>query len=217
MDTRVKNRLVGAAVVIALGVVFVPVLMEPEGRGKLDRTSQIPPAPVYVPIEIKAPEKPQGVAAAKSPDEVYRLVPEEELESAEDSAPEAKAIEKAESVERADNVERTEVLEKSKQLSAVSTQEPAERPAPISYTDQGLPRGWLVQVASFSEEGRATAMRNQLLDAGYSAFTRSAKLSGTTLYRVFVGPKINRDRAQKLKKTLDKELSLNTMLVEFKP
>ena len=62
-----KQRIVGALVLAALAVIFLPSLFDREGARYIDVTSQIPPAPDIQPIEIAAPEPVVGVAPAPAP------------------------------------------------------------------------------------------------------------------------------------------------------
>ena len=65
MDEKLKQRLVGAMVLMALAVIFLPSLFQQDERQKIDTTSQIPPAPVFEPVIIPKPVKPEGI---KQPD-----------------------------------------------------------------------------------------------------------------------------------------------------
>lgn len=57
MNDILKQRLVGALVIIALGVVFWPVVFVDAERQALDRTSQVPPMPTMKHSRIRAPER----------------------------------------------------------------------------------------------------------------------------------------------------------------
>jgi DedD protein len=52
-----KQRLVGALVIIALGVVFWPVVFVDAERQAMDRTSQVPPMPTMKHSRIAAPQR----------------------------------------------------------------------------------------------------------------------------------------------------------------
>lgn len=73
MDDGLKQRLVGAFVLLALGVLFLPVLFDRDGRLSVDRTTQIPPAPAVEPlVKIPDPVRPADIEPAKKPAEMYR-------------------------------------------------------------------------------------------------------------------------------------------------
>lgn len=184
MDDGLKQRIVGAVVLIAVAVLFVPALFEPQFQREVDRVTQVPPAPDIKPLTITPPTQPEGIEPAKSPDEMYRLLPETEEEVVQAEA-RPTAIKLA---------EQTKILD-----------------------DRGVPNAWAIQVGSFKEVGRAEALRDKLIKEGFPAFTRKADAGGETITRVFVGPKIQREKAVILKRALDKKLKTNTLLVAFKP
>ena len=57
MNDILKQRLVGAIVIIALGIVFWPVVFVDAQRQAMDRTSQVPPMPTMKHSRIAAPER----------------------------------------------------------------------------------------------------------------------------------------------------------------
>ena len=191
MDDGLKQRLVGALVLLALGVLFVPVLFEPENRRSVGRTTQIPPAPQIKPVEVAEPQRNERIEEAKPAQEMYQLLPE-----AAEQITESKAA--------TDSSKKT------------ATQE-SPKPDRQVLDDRGVPKAWAVQVASFNTEKRALVLRDQLLDKDYPAFTRTLDTSKGRVTRVYVGPKINRDKARKLKTELDKSLKIDALVVRFSP
>jgi DedD protein len=75
LDDGLKQRVVGALVLLALAVIFLPVLFDRDPMVPVDRQSQIPAAPDIVHVEIDAPEPPENIPSAPEPDLMY--VPEE--------------------------------------------------------------------------------------------------------------------------------------------
>ncbi len=192
MDDGLKQRLVGALVLLALGVLFVPVLFEPENRRKVDRTTQIPPAPHIEPVVVQDPVRNEAIEPVKPAAQMYELLPETETELAAVTKPAGAP---------------------SKPSGSISPKSP-DRDV---LDERGVPKAWAVQVASFNTPARAAVLRDQLLDQEYPAFTRTLDTSKGRVTRVYVGPKINRDKAIKLKKVLDKSLKVDTLVVKFSP
>jgi len=188
VDDGLKQRLVGALVLVALGVLFVPVLFEPENRRVVDRTTQIPPAPQVTPLVLKDPVRNDAIEAVKPAGEMYELLPEPDAANA--------AL---------------------KQSTETTKAAPPASPDRRVLDERGIPKAWAVQVASFNTEKRARVLRDQLLDQDYPAFTRTLETSKGRMTRVYVGPKINRDKALKLKATLDKSLKIDSLVVKFSP
>lgn len=191
MDDGLKQRLVGALVLLALGVLFVPVLFEPENRRKVDRTTQIPPAPHIETLVVKDPVRNKSIEVVKPAAQMYELLPETESET----------------------VAATKAAPKVKAASSSQPKSPDRK----VLDERGVPKAWAVQVASFNTEARAEVLRDQLLDQEYPAFTRTLNTSKGRVTRVYVGPKINRDKALTLKGVLDKSLKVDTLVVKFSP
>ena len=74
-----------------------------------------------------------------------------------------------------------------------ATSAPAPKPAATSGT------GYAVQLGAFSKPADATALRDKLRGAGFSAFTEAVSTDKGTLTRVRVGPVLNRAEADQLK------------------
>lgn len=75
LDDGLKQRVVGALVLLALAVIFLPVLFDRDPMVPVDRETQIPVAPEVVHVEIDAPQQLDDISAAPEPDLMY--VPEE--------------------------------------------------------------------------------------------------------------------------------------------
>lgn len=187
MNDGLKQRLVGAVVLLAIGVVFLPALFTPEHRRQIDRTTQIPPAPLIQTTMIEAPKPVLGVEAPKPAAEAYQLLPED---ADDDPA----------------------VTVEIKSDAAV-----AESAKPALSTKQLVPQAWVVQVGSFTQESRALEMRDTLIDQSMPSFIRTHKSSNGVTTRVFVGPKISIDAANTLKRKLDKTYNVESLVVAFEP
>jgi len=82
-----------------------------------------------------------------------------------------------------------------------------------ALSKQGLPQSWVVQVGSFASQGNADAMKQKLRQGGYPAFTQPAK-DGKAV-RVFVGPKLSRERADTIKTELEQKQGLKTFVTQL--
>lgn len=84
MDDGLKQRLIGAFVLLALAVIFLPVMFDRERIEPVNKTTQIPVAPVIEPVIIDTPVAPVVEHEAKPADEMY--IPDNTVE--EDKEPE---------------------------------------------------------------------------------------------------------------------------------
>nr|WP_243749619.1 SPOR domain-containing protein [Pseudoteredinibacter isoporae] len=81
----------------------------------------------------------------------------------------------------------------------------------------GTANAWVLQVISSSSETKAKSIVKQLQGKDYRAYYRSAKTPKGLIYRVYVGPKINRRTAERLKRELDKLLKVDALILRFQP
>lgn len=193
-----KQRIVGALVLIALAVIFLPTLFDREGARYIDVTSQIPPAPDIKPIEIAAPEPVADAAPAPPAGQLFQP------EVVEQDSPAATKI-----PEPAAKPEKTEPQKPAGKAVAQQDSTPI-------LDAKGLPIAWVVQVAAYREESRAEKLRGQLLDEGYKAYTRAVTTDKGRFVRVFVGPKTSKADAESVKRELDQLLGARTLVLRFK-
>ena len=88
---------------------------------------------------------------------------------------------------------------------------------PYGLNELGLPNGWILQVGSFEEKASASGFVNQLRQQKYKAFSKRVEVNGSTRYRVYVGPKINKGRAQTDKQNIDRAFNTDAIILHFVP
>lgn len=204
MDDGLKQRLVGAFVLLALAVIFVPVFFDRERIEPVSKTTQIPVAPHIEPLSVEKAEPPVTESPAKDAAEMY--LPDEndkqeiETETAPTPTPAPKPANKT-------TASKPKVAPKK---AAPKTE--------TKYIDaQGVPKGWVLQVASFSDQKKAVARRNELVKLGYAAYTKDVKTSKGQRTRLYVGPKLEKSALVKQKKAIDKKYGVDSLLLKFKP
>ncbi|VUD56607.1 Cell division protein DedD [Thalassocella blandensis] len=187
MDDGLKQRLIGAFVLLALAVIFIPVMFDRERMVPVDTKTQIPAAPHIEPVIIETP----------LPAPVVDAVPVGQSDSAE-------IVEKD-----APKGEDMYVPDESVEVSLA--------PEPISVDPQGVPNSWVLQVASFKDKAHANEFRDTLIKAEYSAYSRTVNTSKGIMTRVYVGPKIDKEILLEEKKQIEKKYKVSTLLLKFKP
>ncbi|MGI1678212.1 MAG: SPOR domain-containing protein [Cellvibrionaceae bacterium] len=208
MDDGLKQRLIGAVVLIAIAVLFLPTLFGTDGRRTVDLSTQVPPRPVVVaePLELSIPQPPEDARQAKLLEENYDHNTLEPV-----TAPETEPAIETKIVLNS-SAEATKTEPKPKPVV-----KPLPKPEPVLNSD-GVPKGWSIQVASFSEVARAEATLKSLEKAGYpKSYIRSGRGPKGEVYRVFVGPKINKQQAESDQLAIDKALKVKSLLVKFQP
>ena len=191
MDQHLKERLVGAAVLVTLGVLVIPVFLDG------------PPSdePVRVGLELPAADQdrkshtirldvpPERPATPGSGSIVRAEPPAEALE--DKAPPPAKAKPQPEkSTTSSPTVEDPKVAEAPASETKSSPPPAVQAPAPDK------PGGWAVQVGSFSSEDNAARLSKQLRNSGYDVFVSTVVAGGKTMHRVRVGPVPDKDDAQ---------------------
>ena len=181
MEVRVRERLVGALVLVAIVVLLVPSILK--GRD---------PAPQGTPEQpTRRVEVPVGLVEPPPQDDV--LVPEPELPDAPSPvivAPSAPSVTKpTESPGRVPE----KPLEDAKPSKAAVPSAPVEAPA------------WAVQLGAFSNRAKADQLVAELRKRGYAAFVLEYRATGQALYRVRVGPEQDRERAAEIAARLAKD------------
>lgn len=190
MEITVKQRLAGAIVLIALGVIFIPMLLDGAGMMEKDRLEmRLPPKPRY--------DFPRHIEVEPLPEPVKEEVV---------STKEEKITEKPEAVKQPEPEKPKPIARPSKsQSTAPSTKTTSKSPALTTY---------VIQVGSFGERKNALALRDKLRKAGFTAYVETTKASGKEMTRVKVGPVLKRTEAESLLQSLSKKMKLKGQIVK---
>ena len=215
MDEKLKQRLVGAAVLVSLAVIFVPMILDERDRDMGEPGSNLPPAPDFEvrdhirPIELPPP-LPEDEAPADTENAVAESGQGIEVQPTPEPRPEAVAAPAAEAPESAgtEAPPAATTPAASPPSSGAAPQRGSERAAP-----PGSVPGWVVQVGSFGSERNARALAARLTEAGFSAFVSRTEKGGRAFYRVRVGPVAERKAAEALKARLDAHLGQKTLVL----
>ena len=71
MNSGLKQRMAGAIVLGALGLMIVPTLLDFADPLKIDRTSRLPPAPDIEAVSVKRAERPESVPEEAMVDPIF--------------------------------------------------------------------------------------------------------------------------------------------------
>lgn len=201
LDKGLKQRIVGALVLVALAVIFLPMLFSRE-----DEMRQVT---VNAPA---MPERPAMPEVAMDPVVVPEPVPEDEVPPVE-PVPQSPS----EPITALPTQPVAEPKAPAQPQQPVATPAPAQAPAaqkPASGLDaSNLPVSWSVQLASLSSRAGAEKLQKTLRSGGYNAYIRT--FDG--MNRVFVGPVIERAEADRLRDQLNRQQNLKGFVVRFQP
>ena len=76
---------------------------------------------------------------------------------------------------------------------------------------QGLPNGWVVQLGNFGNRSNATRLKDKLIKAGFAAYM----VPNDELFKVLVGPELNRTKAEALQKQLKDKFKMAGMVTLY--
>lgn len=193
LDRGLKQRIVGALVLVALAVIFLPMLLTRENELRHVRV-EAPPMPAM-------PEQPEIRTA---PVAVPEPLPDEPVPS-EPSAPINPLPQPA---PVASEPARPKPVTPSAGPAATVSKAPEAR-----LDASSLPITWTVQLASLSNRDNALALQKTLRGQGYNAYVRTFEGKN----RVFVGPVIERAEASRLRDQLRRQHKLDGIVVRFQP
>jgi DedD protein len=215
LDKAYKQRMVGALVLVALAVIFLPMLFsrQDEQRSVTVEAPAAPQAPAMPQVQVEPVVVPEPQALPQEP------VPSDD-EIAQQEAPVVLAVPTA----------PVAVAPAAKPVAPAPNPALAAKPAtppaqPITAATgkpdttqsrvdaNGLSVSWSVQLASLSSRESAEKLQKSLRSQGYNAYIRAADGKN----RVFVGPLIERAEADRLRDLLSRQQNLKGFVVRFQP
>lgn len=212
MNDILKQRLVGALILVALGVVFWPIIFVEPGDEPAAEQPRIPPRPA---VET----------AAIEPPDMAGLRPSEEIEAQKA----ARAAELAWPVPAPDSKQESQPADESRTVAAKdpkpekapasvpSRKTRTEAPEKLVVDSDGVPVAWILQVATVSSSDKANELRDHLLKVDQKAYVKRVKRNGKNLYRVYIGPKFERAVLESMQPRIDREFGVKSMIARYVP
>lgn len=202
MDQQLKERLVGAGVLVLVGILVIPLLLD----------GPPPDRPVEVGLELstddgdqrshtirldvpaRRPATPASGTITRVPEQAEPAETQRRPKSdAKTEKPAQPAAQPAAQPEEKLPVESASPKTQSKPADDRSTQTPPS-----------LDGGWAVQVGSFSNKANATRLADSLRDKGFDVFVSQTGDGSAVMHRVRVGPVQDKPTAQALADSLAK-------------
>lgn len=241
LDNTFKQRMVGALVLIALAVIFLPMLFsrQDEMREVRVEAPAAPQAPVQPQVQVQPVQVPDQQPVAEEPvPEDADMAQEQTSEALPPAATAPAAAAHKPAVVAAPTTKPSMPIgaapgkapataasgSASASMANAAPAKPAAAPAaqaapgaqataPSKIDTNGLPVSWSVQLASLSSRDGAENLQKTLRTQGYNAYVRSADGKN----RVYVGPLVDRAEAERLRDTLNRQQSLKGFVVRFEP
>ena len=197
-----KQRLVGAFVILSLAVIFLPMIFDDPHKVKKVTIESVPPKPNFQNIVIEKPKRP-----------TFKVV---------DIDPADHKVKKLDQITSKKTTNQESIKPK---VVKVAKAKPVKAPAKLSKksgrtkpTVSHLPifkNIWMVQLGTFSRTINAYKLRDRLRKDGFDGHAKDIKIKGRKAVRVFSGPFVNRKEAEKVKKKLDKKYKVKSLIIYF--
>jgi len=210
-----KQRIIGALVLISLAVIFVPIIFDEPHSERQSTPITIPEEPPFPEVDMPAQPDPRNFEEPEAGGSSvgYRMVEE----PAEADAAVAETVEEPASqttaeatpAQTAPQEEPQQAPEPQQATEPVASASEPEQPKEFSKTLEGA---WIVQLGSFGNADNARRLRDKVIEMKYGAHLQQVTRGDTELTRVFSGPFVNEAEARKAKAVLDKEFNLNSLV-----
>jgi len=195
LSNHFQNRLVGIIVLAALGVIFLPDILDGKKVQPEEQLAEIPLRPKIsmssLPVEVIAPvdlsEKAQAFAQAQDtePSQDWVIV---------------------------DSGDQQAVQNKSTTITAPA--KPNDKRAKINLSSAVA---FTLQLGSFNNAANVKALVNRLRVKGFSAYTLPRIPVDGKLTKVFVGPELSKFKLKSLQLDIEKLTKLKGRIVSYDP
>ena len=191
----IKQRFVGFVVLVAIAVIFWPIVfVTPENADDFELSVfEMPPKPAVAVSERREP------VLDKVDQSILPEMPERQI-------PIVQPVDIASPLPDVALVDADE--EPEQQASALERAE---------FDDQGLPVSWELQIATFSNAERAAEISQLLRDKGHKAYVSPIILDEQRLFRVMIGPKLQKQRLIEIQPAINDYFSVESFIVRFTP
>ena len=189
MERALKERIIGAAVLVLFVVLVVPVFLDgPPSDAEIVSERLLLPGQDGQKTQtvVLDRDRTDPVPAANN----AKPAPSRETTESAESQPKLKAESKP--------VDKPVATQAQPVKSATQRDEPSPA-APPRVSSTGM---WAVQLGSFSNKDNADKLAADLRKQGYAAFLSQLNADGGQLHRVRIGPQKDRDSAEAMAKRL---------------
>jgi DedD protein len=210
VDT-LKQRVVGAFVIISLAVIFLPMIFDEPHQQESNIIVAVPPRPSFQIKEIGKPARPDFQRLEFNL-EAQKVV-EEEINISATSKHDFNT--NAHATDEIIVIEPEAKKNSSKEEKLKSSEQPRANNSPKVSHLPIFKNVWMVQLGTFSQTDNAYQLRDQLRKDGFDGHTKKVDLNGGNAIRVFTGPFVDKAEAEKIKIKLDKKYKVDSRVMFF--
>ncbi len=216
MNDILKQRLVGALILLALGVVFWPIIFVGPDEQKASDQQSIPPPPEVSIAPIEAPQQgelrgsPEGKIEGGSP-----LVDAPLASDGHDSEHSDEGDAAAPAPHLPPPTAEDSAV--SSHTNSLAGDVRSEAPQRLAMDANGVPVAWTLQVATVSSAEKAEVLRKRLLELHHKVYVTRLSSGGKILYRICIGPKFERVELEKLQASINAEFGVTSIIARYTP
>lgn len=227
MDERLKHRLVGLAVVLSVGVIFVPALMKKSNRrfeGNTTVSLKLPPKPALPNVTMPSDKtlfKTTKVAhvdiasVGERTQPVMQIAKAESITQVNKTKPVSSIPQKEVKMPVVPSFQDKKIVLTHAKLAAkasliqMANNTAKTKPAVVSTK-------YAVQVATFTLHSNAISLVSKLKTKGYLASVIENSNKNKTVYRVLVGRSDQKQQAERLQQQLASAMQIKGFVVSTK-
>jgi DedD protein len=237
MDEKLKQRLVGMIVLVSLAVIFIPMLLDGDAPDPGEVTTVVETTPQkpgtagdfssHV-VPLVAPEK---IETVEDVDDATRIIKKGAGDAASlpmvgtgkrQPLPVAPAPSESMAEPETEAKPAPKPVVKPQPEPQPAPEKAAEKPPAVAKIDKPAPRPapaeggpWVVQVGAFAARANAEQLSDRLKKQGYSAFVIENPSDTGVLYRVRIGPEIERAKADAIRDNVETMLNMKTIVMPY--
>ena len=200
MTPLIRQRLVGTLVLIALGIVFWPIIFVDPHSPKMISVPPMPEEPIVDTSELPSPE-------------TYDDLIKDKLPKGEVVPPEQQALADAQTLVDDQTLSLDDLID-MESLGSDTQQVTGPSDAPL-IDDSGFPIFWVLQVATLSSESRANEIVEQLRSKGFKAFQKGYFRMESVLFRVQIGPNVGKAKLLSIKPAVDNFFGVDSKILRY--
>ncbi|MCL1143666.1 cell division protein DedD [Shewanella gaetbuli] len=215
MNRQFQNRLVGTIVLVALGVIFLPDLLDGKKSTVVEEFTEIPLRPNNHYPSQNIPDEEFEVLEVASVD-----LGDDQESSTTNSTPEQPKSKPANSSQpKASNEDKVQVAKADSSKSATIAKPQVNTPkvTPEKTPVNKVNAGYTIQLGGFNNAQNVEALVAKLRLSGYTAYTLPDVPVDGKLTRVFVGPEISESKLAARKEAITKLTGLKGKIVAYDP
>lgn len=216
-----QNRLVGIIVFVALGVIFLPDILDGKKVQQEEQFAEIPLRPQVA--ELNLPDDAINAVDLSEQQQAFAIEDESREstvneESSTDS--EWKVVEEvSQPVTATVNQSKPEVKAKAVEAQASTQPKPKAKPKPLPVKEPAVENAaaYTLQLGSFNNAANVRGLVSKLRAGGFNAYTSPATPVEGKLTKVFVGPELSKSKLATVQSGVEKLTKLKGRIVAYNP